>query len=106
MEQCIEVRIEVEHHLLPSVATTKTISRANGSILPYMLCVVGSISIPMKFNEKSLVCFFGSLIYALGSELMLCNDDGSGKGALTGRIERDRGVVKQRLVVAILGPLL
>ena len=43
----------------------------------------------------------GSTIYALGSELMLGSDDGSGIEVLTGGIERDRDV---RPEAAILGP--
>jgi hypothetical protein len=46
----------------------------------------------------------GSPIHALGSELMLGSDDGSGIELLTGGIERDRGVVGRKPEAAILGP--
>jgi hypothetical protein len=46
----------------------------------------------------------GSTIHALGSELMLGSDDGSGIEVLTGGIERDRDVVRRRPEAAILGP--
>ena len=42
--------------------------------------------------------------HALGSELVLGSDDGSGIGMLTGGIERDRDVVGRRPEAAILGP--
>jgi hypothetical protein len=43
-------------------------------------------------------------IHALGSELVLGNDDGSGVEVLTGGIERDRVVVGRKPEAAILGP--
>ncbi len=46
----------------------------------------------------------GSPIHALGSELMLGSDDGSGVEVLTGGIERDRVVVGRKPEAAILGP--
>ena len=46
----------------------------------------------------------GSPIHALGSELMLGSDDGSGIEMLTGGIERGRDVVGWRSEAAILGP--
>ena len=45
----------------------------------------------------------GSPIHALGSELILVSDDGSGIEMLTGGIERDREVGR-RPEAAILGP--
>ena len=44
----------------------------------------------------------GSPIHALGPELMLGSDDGSGVEVLTGGIERDRDVVGRRSEAAIL----
>ena len=46
----------------------------------------------------------GSPIHALGSELELGSDDGSGFEMLTGGIERDRDVVGRRPEAAVLGP--
>ena len=46
----------------------------------------------------------GSPIHALGSELVLGNDDGSGVEVLTGGIESDRVVVGRKPEAAILGP--
>ena len=46
----------------------------------------------------------GSPIHALGSELVLGNDDGSGIEVFTGGIERDRGVVGWRPEAALPGP--
>ena len=61
----------------------------------------GCVSSPIKGNKRTLVFSSGSTIYALGSELMLGSDDGSGIEVLTGGIERDRDV---RPEAAILGP--
>ena len=46
----------------------------------------------------------GRTIHALGSELMVGSDYGSGIEVLTGGIERDRDVVRRRPEAAILGP--
>jgi hypothetical protein len=61
-------------------------------------------SSPIKGNERTLVFSSGSPIHALGSELILDSDDGSGIEMLTGGIERDRDVVGRRPEAAILGP--
>ena len=61
-------------------------------------------SSPIKGNKRTLVFSSGSSIHALGSELILGSDDGSGIEVLTGGIERDRDVVGRRPEAAILGP--